>query len=77
MQLDLSSSILDTISMFNQNSLLTSKTDYTKGLQAGRDEVIAALLEIVNDPCRKWSVEAQAALKQVAKELCEDFPAED
>ena len=63
--------------MFGHNITSSLKTEYTKGLQAGRDEVIAVLLEVVQDPRRQWGNDGLEAVRELAKQLCEDFPAED
>ena len=65
--------------MNGHNTTSSLKTEYTKGLQAGRDEVISALLEVVNDPRRQWDWgnNGLAAVRELAKQLCEDFPAEN
>lgn len=63
--------------MIGHNIISSLQTEYAKGLQAGRDEVIAALLDKMDDPTRQWGTDGREALRELARQLCEEFPAED
>ena len=63
--------------MIGYNIDSSLQAEYKKGLQAGRDEVIAALLDRMDDPTRQWGTDGREAIRELARQLCEEFPAED